>query len=67
MGGSHIGNKTADIIFFEVVPLDHKMNTENSIGDAHIPETGEIVFNTMRYRSSETVQETMPYSFRDIT
>ena len=28
---------------------------ENSIRDARTPQPGEIVFNTMRYRSSETV------------
>ena len=28
----------------------------NSIRDARTPQSGEIVFNTMRYRSSETVQ-----------
>ena len=29
---------------------------KNSIRDASIPKPGEIVFNTMRYKSSETVQ-----------
>ena len=29
---------------------------KNSIRDAHTPQPGEIVFNTMRYRNSETVQ-----------
>ena len=29
---------------------------ENSIRDARTPQSREIVFNTMRYRSSETVQ-----------
>ena len=29
---------------------------ENSIRNARTPQPGEIVFNTMRYRSSETVQ-----------
>ena len=29
---------------------------QKSIGDARTPQPGEIVFNTMRYRSSETVQ-----------
>ena len=28
----------------------------NSIRDARTPQPGEIVFNTMKYRSSETVQ-----------
>ena len=28
---------------------------QNSIRDARTPQPGEIVFNTMRYRSSETV------------
>ena len=30
--------------------------TKNSIRDAHTQQPGEIVFNIMRYRSSETVQ-----------
>ena len=30
--------------------------TENSIRDARTPQPGNIVFNTMRYRSNETVQ-----------
>ena len=30
-------------------------HTQNSIRDAPTPQTGEIVFNTMRYRISETV------------
>ena len=29
---------------------------QNSIEDARTPQPGEIVFNTMRHRSSETVQ-----------
>ena len=29
---------------------------KNSNGDASTPQPGEIVFKTMRYRSSETVQ-----------
>ena len=29
---------------------------KNNIRDAHTPQPGEIVFNTMRYRSGETVQ-----------
>ena len=29
---------------------------ENSIIDARTPQPGEIVFNTMTYRSKETVQ-----------
>ena len=31
-------------------------NNENSIRDARTPQPGEIVLNTMTYRSSETVQ-----------
>ena len=31
-------------------------NNKNSIRDARTPQPGELVFNTMRYRSSETVQ-----------
>ena len=32
------------------------INQENSLRDARTPRPGEIVFNTMRYRSSETVR-----------
>ena len=32
------------------------LSRKNSIRDAHTPKPGEIVFNTMRNRSSETVQ-----------
>ena len=53
---------------------------KNSIRDAHTPQPGEIVFNIMRYRSSETVQRSgyfqtnvptkyqlpTPYGFQDI-
>ena len=31
------------------------LNIINSIRDARTPQPGKIVFNTMRYRSSETV------------
>ena len=31
-------------------------NNKNSIRDARTPQPGELVFNTMRYKSSETVQ-----------
>ena len=31
------------------------VDEKNSIRDARTPQPGEIVFNTMRYRSSETV------------
>ena len=33
-----------------------KLDLKNSIRDAHTLQPGEIVFNTIRYRSSETVQ-----------
>ena len=33
-----------------------KIHTKNSIKDARTPQPGEIFFNTMRYRSSVTVQ-----------
>ena len=33
----------------------YKASKKNSIRDACTPQPGEIVFNTMRYRSSETV------------
>ena len=32
-----------------------QLKEENSIRDACTPQPGKIVFNTMRYRSSETV------------
>ena len=31
-------------------------NINHSIGDVHNPKAGEMVFNTMRQRSSERVQ-----------
>ena len=31
-------------------------SSKNNIGDAHTPQPGELVLNTLRYRSSETVQ-----------
>ena len=34
----------------------NKKKVKNSIRDARTPQNGEIVFNTMTYRSSETVQ-----------
>ena len=37
---------------------------KNSIGDAHTPQPGKIVFNTMRYRSSETVQRSGYFQFQ---
>ena len=37
-------------VFFKI------QNTKNSIRDARTPQPGEIVFNTMKYRSSERVQ-----------
>ena len=33
----------------------NKIFDKNSIRDARTPQPGQIVFNTMRYRSSETV------------
>ena len=35
--------------------LNVMLNFKNSIRDAHAPQPEEIVFNTMRYRSSETI------------
>ena len=40
----------------ETIDLQFYMYTKNSIREVHIPQPGEIVFNTMTYRSSETVQ-----------
>ena len=39
---------------------------ENSIRDARTPQPGEIVFNTMTYRSSERVQR-LGYFQRSVT
>ena len=36
-------------------PSLYELGFKNSIRDAHTPQPGEIVFNTMTYRSSETV------------
>ena len=36
--------------------LNLEINTNIKYRDARTPQPGEIVFNTMRYRSSETVQ-----------
>ena len=36
---------------------DLQINFKNSIRDAHTPQPGEKVFNTMRYRSGETVKD----------
>ena len=35
------------------------LNIKNSIRDARTPQPGEIVFNTMKYRSSKTVQRSV--------
>ena len=52
-------NKVAITYLFieqQVWNLNMLQFIKNSIRDAHSPQPGEIVFNTMRYRSSETVQ-----------
>ena len=36
----------------------HYKEYKNSIRDARTPQPGKIAFNTVRYRSSETVQRT---------
>ena len=41
--------------------LQIMINVKNSIRDACTSQPGEIVFNTMRYRSSETVQRSGYY------
>ena len=35
--------------------LDQQKQQKNSIREAHTPQPGEIVFNTMKYRNNETV------------
>ena len=35
-----------------------KYRKQNSIGDTRTPQPREVILNTMRYRSSETVQRT---------
>ena len=44
----------------------NQKNQKNSIRDARTPQPGEIVFNTMTYRSSETVQR-LGYFQRSVT
>ena len=46
------------VLWFLFSVLSHgiAIKIKNSIRDARTPQPGEIVFNTMRYRSSETVQ-----------
>ena len=39
----------------DAVEQGYKRNSKNSIRDGRTPQPGEIFFNTMRYRSSETV------------
>ena len=36
--------------------VESPITIKNSMRDARIPQPGEIVFNTIRYRSGETVQ-----------
>ena len=44
------------ITYEQIQPSTYeKQPVENSIRDARTPQPGKIVFNTMRYRSSETV------------
>ena len=41
----------------DLLPVTEQfVSIKNSIRDACTPQPGEIVFNTVRYRSSETVQ-----------
>ena len=42
--------------YFEKQNGRHRQLFKNSIRDAHTPQPGELFFNTMRYRSSVTVQ-----------
>ena len=43
------------VLLTPFICTDEINNKENSIRDARTPRPGKIVFNTMRYRSSETV------------
>ena len=44
-------------LLYTGVQMDYKIHTyKNSIRDARTPQPGEVVSNTMRYRSSVTVQ-----------
>ena len=54
-----IGDLPMYIFFIPTHPYIVLQNgNKNSIRDARTPQPGEIFFNTMRYRSSVTVQST---------
>ena len=44
------------VLHYVVIENIHSYRYKNSIRDARTPQPGEISINTMRYRSSETVQ-----------
>ena len=44
------------LLYRVLTKILNNINQENSLRDAHTPRPGEIVFNTTRYRSSETVK-----------
>ena len=50
------GKATYHIQLYSVKQKHYTLNIKNSIRDACTPQPGEIVFNTMGYRSNETVQ-----------
>ena len=49
------GSRTTSL-FVKEKRSNHDNGLENSIRDARTPQPGKIFFNTMRYRSSVTVQ-----------
>ena len=48
------------------VNLMYSIN-KHSIGDAHSPQPGEIVYNTVRYRRSDTVKNQETFSANNVT
>ena len=63
-----IPNTTLFFKRLKMMMYKSQSNLENSIRDARTPQLEEIVFNTMTYRSSETVQrpEYFQHSVTDI-
>ena len=55
-----IGNvlyRTSDVCIKIHAELAEESKVKNSVRDARTPQPGEKVFNTMRYRSGETVKD----------
>ena len=53
--GDYFPGKSNQFIRFTPLMCKSYVNSKNSFRDARTPQPGEIVFNTMGYRSSETV------------